>query len=120
MLGKINERISVLFDREHTIGHAYFIGLKDNDTIDALSNIFRNKVIPLLQEYFYEDYEKIRLVLADNQVSDEDRQFIIADEVKVNELFGTNDVDIIDDTKRYLINNNAFENKEAYIKIYSK
>lgn len=120
MLGKINERISVLFDREHTIGHAYFIGLRNDNSIDALANIFRNKVIPLLQEYFYEDYEKIRLVLADNQVSDEDRQFIIADEVKVNELFGTNDVDIIDDTKRYLINNNAFENKDAYIKIYSK
>lgn len=120
MLGKINERISVLFDREHTIGHAYFIGLRNDNSIDALANIFRNKVIPLIQEYFYEDYEKIRLVLADNQVSDEDRQFIIADEVKVNELFGTNDVDIIDDTKRYLINNNAFENKDAYIKIYSK
>lgn len=120
MLGKINERIAVLFDREHTIGHAYFIGLRNDNSIDALSNIFRNKVIPLLQEYFYEDYEKICLVLADNQVSDEDRQFIIADEVKVNELFGTNDVDIIDDTKRYLINNNAFENKDAYIKIYSK
>lgn len=120
MLGKINERIAVLFDREHTIGHAYFIGLRNDNSIDALANIFRNKVIPLLQEYFYEDYEKIRLVLADNQVSDEDRQFIIADEVKVNELFGTNDVDIIDDTKRYLINNNAFENKDAYIKIYSK
>lgn len=120
MLGKINERIAVLFDREHTIGHAYFIGLRNDNSIDALANIFRNKVIPLLQEYFYEDYEKIRLVLADNQVSDEDRQFIVADEVKVNELFGTNDVDIIDDTKRYLINNNAFENKDAYIKIYSK
>ncbi len=120
MLGKINKRIAVLFDREHTIGHAYFIGLRNDNSIDALANIFRNKVIPLLQEYFYEDYEKIRLVLADNQVSDEDRQFIIADEVKVNELFGTNDVDIIDDTKRYLINNNAFENKDAYIKIYSK
>ena len=120
MLGKINERISVLFDREHTIGHAYFIGLRNDNSIDALANIFRNKVIPLLQEYFYEDYEKIRLVLADNQVSDEDRQFIVADEVKVNELFGTNDVDIIDDTKRYLINNNAFKNKDAYIKIYSK
>lgn len=120
MLGKINERIAVLFDREHTIGHAYFIGLRNDNSIDALANIFRNKVIPLLQEYFYEDYEKIRLVLAANQVSDEDRQFIVADEVKVNELFGTNDVDIIDDTKRYLINNNAFENKDAYIKIYSK
>lgn len=120
MLGNINERISVLFDREHTIGHAYFIGLKNNDNIETLANIFRNKVIPLLQEYFYEDYEKIRLVLADNQVQEKEKQFITADEVKVNELFGTNDVDLIDDTKRYIINNNAFENKDAYIKIYSK
>lgn len=120
MLAKMNERIAVLFDREHTIGHAYFIGLKNSNNIATLANIFRNKVIPLLQEYFYEDYEKIRLVLADNQVSEKEKQFIIADEVKVNELFGTNDVDTIDDTKRYLINNNAFENKDAYIKIYSK
>lgn len=120
MLAKMNERIVVLFDREHTIGHAYFIGLKNSNNIATLANIFRNKVIPLLQEYFYEDYEKIRLVLADNQVSEKEKQFIIADEVKVNELFGTNDVDTIDDTKRYLINNNAFENKDAYIKIYSK
>ena len=120
MLGKINERISVLFDREHTIGHAYFIGLKDDNSIEALSNIFRNKVIPLLQEYFYEDYEKIRLILADNQVQDEDKQFVIANEVKINYLFGTNDIELIDDSISYKMNPTAFENKEAYIKIYSK
>ena len=120
MLGKINERIAVLFDREHTIGHAYFIGLKYDNSIEALSNIFRNKVIPLLQEYFYEDYEKIRLVLADNQVQDEDKQFVIANEVKINELFGTNDIELIDDSISYKMNPTAFENKEAYIKIYSK
>lgn len=120
MLGKINERISVLFDREHTIGHAYFIGLRNDNSIDALANIFRNKVIPLLQEYFYEDYEKIRLVLADNQVQDEDKQFVIANEVKINELFGTNDIELIDDSISYKMNTPAFENKAAYIKIYSK
>ena len=120
MLDKINERIAVLFDREHTIGHAYFIGLRNDNSIDALANIFRNKVIPLLQEYFYEDYEKIRLVLADNQVSEKENQFIIAEEIKVNELFGTNDIELIDDSIIYKMNTPAFENKAAYIKIYSK
>lgn len=120
MLEKINKRIEVLFDREHTIGHAYFIDLKESNDIETLANIFRNKVIPLLQEYFYEDYERIRLVLADNQVSDEDKQFIVSEEIKINELFGTNDVEILEDSKHYHINTAAFENKDAYIKIYSK
>lgn len=120
MLKKINERIEVLFDREHTIGHAYFIDLKDDNSIDALADIFRNKVIPLLQEYFYEDYERIRLVLADNQITDKNKQFIIADDVRINDLFGTNDVDILEDSKHYSINPEAFKNKDAYIKIYDK
>lgn len=122
MLSKMNERISVLFDREHTIGHAYFIGLKNSKKIETLANIFRNKVIPLLQEYFYEDYEKIRLVLADNQVSEKEseKQFITENKVDFFNLFGTNGDDIIDVAKQYKINADAFENKEAYIKIYSK
>lgn len=119
MLEKINERISVLFDREHTIGHAYFIGLKDSPDMETLANIFRNKVIPLLQEYFYEDYERIRLVLADNQVSETEKQFIIAETVDSVALFGNSEIDILDDTKRYIINDNAFENADAYMKIYS-
>lgn len=57
----INSRIEFLFDREHTIGHAYF--LKDNISFDDLVNIMKNKVIPLLQEYFYGDWEKIELIL---------------------------------------------------------
>ena len=40
----MNERIAVLFDREHTIGHAYFIGLKDSPEMETLANIFKNKV----------------------------------------------------------------------------
>ena len=119
MLEKMNERITVLFDREHTIGHAYFIGLKDNPNMVTLANIFKNKVIPLLQEYFYEDYERIRLVLADNQVSETEKQFITAETVDVTDLFGNSDIDIIDDTKRYKINDDAFDSKYAYIKIYN-
>ena len=65
LVKKINQRIEYLYDRDHTIGHAYFIELKDTEkqNIETLSNIFRNKIIPLLQEYFYDDWEKILMVL---------------------------------------------------------
>ena len=63
MLEKINQRVEYLYDRDHTIGHAYFMSLKDNPTSEELENIFKNKIIPLLQEYFYDDWEKILMVL---------------------------------------------------------
>ena len=63
MLEKINQRVEYLYDRDHTIGHAYFISLKENAILEELENIFKNKIIPLLQEYFYDDWEKILMVL---------------------------------------------------------
>ena len=113
LLIKLNKRICVLYDREHTIGHAYFMPLKDNPNLQTLSNIFKNNIIPLLQEYFYEDYEKIRLVLGDTKKTSPDSQFIIA---KINDyidLFGDVDIDL-DDSYSYEINNAAFENIESY------
>ena len=71
LLESINERIEGLLDRDHTIGHAYFMAEakeKNNEkiiTIKALNRLFKNKIIPLLQEYFYEDYSKIKMVLSD-------------------------------------------------------
>ena len=76
MLDRMNRRIAVLYDREHTIGHAYFMPLKKNPTIEVLAGIFADSILPLLQEYFYEDYEKIRLVLGDNRKTDAEEQFI--------------------------------------------
>ena len=55
----MNERIEVLMDRDHCLGHAYFITLKDDDPIEELAFIFRQKILPLLQEYFFEDWERI-------------------------------------------------------------
>ncbi len=52
LLEIINKRVEYLYDRDHTIGHAYFMSLKDNETLEELENIFKNKIIPLLQEYF--------------------------------------------------------------------
>lgn len=62
VLETINERIEFLLDRDHTIGHSYFMKLESYD-LDGLEAAFKNKIIPLLQEYFYHDYEKIALIL---------------------------------------------------------
>lgn len=61
----INKRIEVLKDREHQIGHSYFMQFKNKQSINPedLKDVIYKKVIPLLQEYFYGDYEKIQLVL---------------------------------------------------------
>ena len=63
LLKAMNERIRFLFDREHQIGHTYFIGVK---SMDDLEKAFKTKIIPLLQEYFYDNWEKINLVLHRN------------------------------------------------------
>ena len=60
LLKTINERIEALVDRDHTIGHAFFMEV---DSLDSLRNVFANKVIPLLQEYFYGDYAKMEMVI---------------------------------------------------------
>lgn len=113
MLSRMNKRIAVLYDREHTIGHAYFIPLRDNPTIEQLSEIFENAIVPLLQEYFCEDYEKIRLVLGDNNKENIEEQFIIVAENDYKELFGSTDLGY-DDSVTYEINRAAFDNIEAY------
>ena len=63
MLKAMNERITVYLDREHQIGHTY---LRDVTTIDGLAETFQRRIVPLLQEYFYDDWTKIRLVLNEN------------------------------------------------------
>ena len=119
MLKVINERIEYLYDREHTIGHAVFLELKENNNIDKLENIFKKSVIPLLQEYFYEDYDKIRLILGDN-AKDEDEQFIFAESIKPKDVFEGDIGDIDIPEKKYIINYDNFKNIMAYKNISQK
>lgn len=60
LLTTINQRIEILLDRNHLIGHAYLMKIK---SIRDLQQVFDTKIIPLLQEYFYNDWSKIGLIL---------------------------------------------------------
>ena len=62
LLESMNQRIRFLLDREHMIGHSYFMGI---ETFADLQRVLTRKVLPLLQEYFYEDWSRIQLVLRD-------------------------------------------------------
>ena len=122
LLEIINQRIEVLYDREHTIGHAYFCGLKKTATLDGLKNVFKKSVLPLLQEYFFDDYEKIAMVLGDNQKRNRNYKFIVEDNGKdIHTLFGKElETDMLDmlQRKKYMINEKAFDYAESYIQIY--
>ncbi len=76
LLSVVNERITALIDREHQIGHSYFI---DINSMAQLADAFKNRIIPLLEEYFYDDREKISLVLNNNK-------FMTSEKIKT-ELF---------------------------------
>lgn len=112
MLKAINDRIEFLFDREHMIGHAFFWGLRKDPSLKRLSNIFKKSVVPLLQEYFYDDYEKIQLVLGDTGKSDARFKFILNEEVSPNKIFRgrTN----LEKEQKYRIQESAFDFIESY------
>lgn len=60
LLNTMNQRIEVLVDRDHTIGHAFFM---NTENVHDLRTAFGNKIIPLLQEYFYGNYQKMEMVI---------------------------------------------------------
>ena len=112
LLKTMNKRIEVLYDREHTLGHAFLIPVLDalnsedsseEKAFGELKNTFKNKIIPLLEEYFFEDWNKIRLVLGDNRKEKSElKQYIFVESKseEYNHIFGENHgLETYEDTK---------------------
>ncbi|MCF8194605.1 MAG: AAA family ATPase [Polynucleobacter sp.] len=112
ILSVMNNRIEYLLDKDHLIGHSYFLKVKN---WDDLCEVFRDNIIPLLQEYFYNDWDKIALVLGDTESfgKTDDEKLIIKTKFQSEKLFKRDysgeDIDI------YQINEELL--KENYQKI---
>ncbi len=119
LLTTINQRIEVLYDRDHCIGHAYFMeGGESIATREKLGEVFKNKIIPLLEEYFFEDWNKIRLVLGDQNKGDAEFPFIKLGALDASLFKGNHGLDLDNLPKRYSLNEAAFNKAEAYKGIY--
>ncbi len=133
LLETLNKRIEVLYDREHTLGHAFLFpaynAAKNGEhelAFTELRNAFKNKIIPLLEEYFYEDWNKIQLVLGDSLKKDESFRFLERQEYLYSDLFGgDHGLDLYEEKKTtYQVkpfdgNDSIWDKAEAYIGIYS-
>ncbi|PTA71240.1 MULTISPECIES: AAA family ATPase [unclassified Stenotrophomonas] len=126
LLSAMNQRIEALYDREHLIGHAYFMPLKnikeDSERMTALTALFEKQILPLLEEYFYDDWQKIRLVLGDNQ-KHSSLQFVqetTNDDQTLERLFGANAAAEGHGARpRFNRNPDALSKPDAYVGIYN-
>ena len=84
LLIEINERIEFLLDRDHLIGHAYFVNC--NSYLDII-NVVINKIIPLLQEYFYGDNERVGMILGGIGLSKNDKSIVYREEKSAEKIF---------------------------------
>ncbi|MES2399570.1 MAG: AAA family ATPase [Pseudomonadota bacterium] len=116
LLAVMNQRIEALLDREHTVGHAYFMPLRQSPTLPMLAHIFRKQVLPLLQEYFFDDWERIRWVLNDHRKKAADQTFVKASGPPFESLFGS-DVQVPRHRQSWAINANAFDRLDSYAAI---
>ncbi|GGW49094.1 McrB family protein [Alishewanella tabrizica] len=116
MLRVMNQRITALLDRDHCIGHAYFMPLQDNPSLELLADIFAQNILPLLQEYFFEDWQRIGWVLAD-QTKPDSLAFIVKDKtIDAQQLFPG--VSQFKPRDCWRINTAALQQAEAYQRIY--
>ena len=84
LLIAINERIEFLLDRDHLIGHAYFVNC---NSYSDIINVVINKIIPLLQEYFYGDNERVGMILGGIGLSGNDKYIVYKDEKSAEKIF---------------------------------
>jgi 5-methylcytosine-specific restriction protein B len=113
LLDTLNQRIEALLDRDHRLGHAFFMPLREQRSLEKLGQIFRKQVLPLLQEYFFDDWQRIQWVLNDHR-KPQSCQFVQAIELKTQELFGT-DVNVTQVPQLWSVNTAAFDLVESYL-----
>jgi 5-methylcytosine-specific restriction protein B len=119
LLETINQRIELLYDREHTIGHSFFLPLESDPTIGRLARIFELEILPLLEEYFFEDWERVGQVLGDHfKKANPELKFIEEKftDASILRLMGSDWSQ--DSIRPYKRNIAAFTTPEAYIGIY--
>ena len=114
LLETINDRLTHLLHRDQTIGHSYFYEVK---TFDDLQRVFAREILPLLQEAFYDDWRQIRLVLADQAVSEE-FQLVRARVQSAKQLFPNADMAETLDGEAYEIVREDEITPDAIRKIY--
>ncbi len=114
LLEVINQRIEALLDRDHRLGHAYFMPLSQEPTLDKLAEIFGSQVLPLLQEYFFDDWQRIQWVLNDHRKLDEDFRFVTARELVSVDLFGEA-VNVNRRAQLWQVNEDAFGCVQSYL-----
>ncbi|BCO12400.1 hypothetical protein RIMD111065_07560 [Aeromonas hydrophila] len=114
LLHTLNQRIEVLLDRDHCLGHAYFMPLKAavKPTMAQLASIFQHQILPLLQEYFFEDWQRIAWVLNEHRKNEPSTMFLHEPEFNIEALLGK--VPVGKQRQRWTVNIDAFENPAAY------
>ncbi|MBH1366879.1 AAA family ATPase [Stenotrophomonas maltophilia] len=109
LLSTLNDRIEVLLGRDHLIGHAYLMGATD---LPGLAEAFRLRILPLLQDYFFEDWRRIAWVLNDDAKPQGER-FLRQRELQLNRLFAP-EAQLAPDTANWYIHEAAFEQAASY------
>lgn len=112
LLATINRRIEVLLGRDFMLGHANFMALHAAPTLEGLAGVFRRQVLPLLQEYFFEDWQKIAWVLNDHR-KPQALRFLQQADSGLAELLGP-EVELPRDGHLWRINAAAFGSAQAY------
>ncbi len=115
LLEMMNRRIEVLLDREHRLGHAYFLGLQNGDPLAKLATVFSAQILPLLQEYFFEDWQRISWVLNDHRKPPGCR-FLVPPAVGIEALFGATP-EVPTDVRLWHLDPAAFDRVESYLGI---
>ena len=110
LLKTINQRIEVLIDKDHQIGHSYFIGIQD---LEDLRRTFKDKIIPLLEEYFYGDFGKIGLVLGGKFIESVENKTVFPKNFEYEK-------DFLEDKKIYHFTSSKDWDEDAFKSIYGE